>query len=275
MEKEITMTEIRFERAELRGPIEDGPIKQLAESIKEDGLLQAIVIAKRDDGGYKLIAGRRRLAACMFLGWTKIAARIITTKDIDEIPALAENLMRLQMNPLEEALACKLLHDERGLSIGAIAERTHHGTSWVQDRLALLSLPDNFKNAIANRQLSISAGMMLQDITDLELRDYYLHMAKVNGATINQISAWVQEWKARQALTGANTYDKPIPQGPRRSQPQQQECGSCDKPIHVDAVRWIPFCPDCYASILDAKFKSPTAPELNEQTPLIMQQFTG
>ena len=265
MEKEITMTDIHFERAELRGEMDDSLIKILAESIKEDGLLQAIVVAKREDGGYKLIAGRRRLAACMCLGWVKIAARIITTQDIDEIPALAENLMRLQMNPLEEALACKMLHDERGLSIGAIAERTHHGTSWVQDRLALLSLPEAFRQAIANRKLTIGAGMMLQDITDTELRDYYLHLAKVNGATINQISAWVQEWKARQTLTGADTYEKPIPQGPRRTQPQEQLCGACDSPIHVDRVQWIPFCPDCYSSVLDAKFKTPTAPEPADQ----------
>lgn len=261
MEKEIVMTDIMFERAELRDGLDPDSVKILAESITQDGLLQAIVVCKRDDGGYKLIAGRRRLAACMYLGWIKISARIIKEVEVAEIPALAENLMRLQMNPLEEAQACRLLHEERGLSIGDIATRTHHGTSWVQDRLALLSLPENFRVAVAKRKLSISSGMMLQEITDGELRDYYLHLATVNGATINQVSAWVQEWTSRQTLTGADTYGKPIPHGPRRAQPQQQECGFCDKPIDPEGTQWIPSCQGCYDEMLAAKFKTETPSE--------------
>ncbi len=259
MEKEITITDVLFERAELRDGLDPDAIRILAESVASDGLLQAIVVSKREDGGYRLIAGRRRMAACLYLGWTKISARIISNPAVAELPALAENLMRLQMNPLEEAQAVKLLHDQRGLSIGDIATRTHHGTSWVQDRLALLSLPDNFQKMVGLRKISISSAMMLQDITDGELRDYYLHLAKVNGATVNQVSAWVQEWKARQTLTGADTYGKTIPHGPRRAQPQQQDCGFCDNPIDLDAVSWIPSCRGCYDEMLAAKFKTPEA----------------
>ncbi len=256
MEKEITMTDIHFERAELRNGLDPDAIKILADSIHHEGLLQAILVARRDAGGYKLIAGRRRLAACMFLGWTKISARIMHKTDIDEIPALSENLMRLNMNPLEEALACKLLHDERGLSIGDIAERTHHGTSWVQDRLALLSLPENYQQAVGKRHISISGAQQLQEITEVELRDYYLHLAEENGATIRQIMAWVQEWQARQVLTGADTFGKPIPQGPRRSGASQQECGFCDTLTDHSALNWIPSCPGCYNEMLAAKFKT-------------------
>ena len=265
MEKEITMTELHFECADFRAEIDDGLIKTLAQSIEEDGLLQAIVVTKRTEGGYKLIAGRRRLAACMYLGWTKISARIITTKDIDEIPALMENLQRLQMNPLEEARAVQLLHEQRGLSIRDIAQRTKHGTSWVQDRLALLSLPDNFQGAVGRRELSINSAQQLQAITDTELRDYYLHLAKVNGATISQVGAWVQEWQARQTFTGADTYGKPIPRAPGRPSPQHQDCGFCDTPVQFSALQWIPCCQSCYQLTLDAKFKTPTTPEPNTQ----------
>lgn len=266
MEKEITMTDIHFERAELRNGLDPDAIKILADSIHEEGLLQAIVVAKRPDGGYKLIAGRRRLAACMYLGWTKIAGRIIDSKDIDEIPALSENLMRLQMNPLEEALACQLLHNERGLSIGDIATRTHHGTSWVQDRLALLSLPDNFKSAVARKKLSIASAQQLQAISDTELRDYYLHMAEENGATIRQVMAWVQAWEARQTLSGASTYLKPIPHGPQRPDGTKQDCGFCDTPTYHEAIQWIPSCPTCYNEMLQAKFKTDKPPNQHEET---------
>ncbi len=258
MEKEITMTDIHFERAELRGGLDPDAIKILADSIQHEGLLQAILVARRDAGGYKLIAGRRRLAACMFLGWIKISARIMPKTDIDEIPALSENLMRLNMNPLEEALACKLLHDERGLSIGDIAERTHHGTSWVQDRLALLSLPEPYQQAVSKKLISISSAQQLQEITDTELRDYYLHLAMENGATIRQIMAWVQEWQARQVLTGADTYSKPIPHAPGRREPTQQECGFCDTLTDHLALQWIPSCHSCYDEVLAAKFKPGT-----------------
>ncbi len=258
MEKEIAITDVHFERAELRDGLDPDSVRILSDSVASDGLLQAIVVSKRAEGGYQLIAGRRRMAACLYLGWTKISARIITGPPIAELPALAENLMRLQMNPLEEAHAVKLLHDQRGLSIGDIAERTHHGTSWVQDRLALLSLPENYQQAVGKRHISISGAQQLQEITDTELRDYYLHLAEQNGATIRQIMAWVQEWQARQTLTGSDTYGKPIPQAARRPSPTQQDCGFCDTPTNHEALQWIPACQGCYDEMLAAKFRPGT-----------------
>lgn len=259
MEQDIHIATIHLDRATLRHSIPEDSIKQLADSIKQQGLLQAIVVAPREGGGYRLIAGRRRLEACKLLGYITIPARIIEPQDIDEIPALTENLMRLQMNPLEEADAVAYLYETKGLTIREIAERTNHGTSWVQDRLAIRNMPEHFREAIAERKISIAAAQQLLLITDEAYRDYLLSVAKINGATIHQCQAWYQEWQARQMLTNPAGQAEPIPQLPPRPSLYTPQCAFCDQPLPHGPQVILRLCAPCGAELQAAKQAAPDA----------------
>ena len=256
MEQDIRIEQIHMDRSALRNDVTDESVKMLAESIRLHGLLQSIVVSARDGGGWRLIAGRRRLTACKLLGYTTVPARIIESEHIDEIPALAENLMRLNMNPLEEAEAVRLLSEVKGLSQREICELTNHGTSWVQDRLFLCTLPDNFKKAVADKKLSISAAGQLMLINQPDYRDYLLSVAIVNGCTIHQAEAWLLDYRARSKIMNP-TGSQPIePLLPMETPDPLCSCAFCDArvPAHLTVI--LRYCQDCNATMYEVKKQS-------------------
>lgn len=249
MEQDIYIDQIHMDRTALRQNVTEDSVRQLAESIKAHGLLQAIVVAPRQGGGYRLIAGRRRMTACKTLGYTTIPARIMDGTDIDEIPALAENLIRLNMNPLEEAEAVRHLHEDEGLSQADIAKLTNHGTSWVQDRLFLCTLPDNFKKAVADKKLTIGAAGQLMLIQDVDYRDYLLSVAIVNGCTVHQAQAWLLDYQARSKIMNP-TGSQPIePRLPMDAPEPLCGCDFCGERVKAHLSVILRFCNDCNATL--------------------------
>jgi ParB family chromosome partitioning protein len=274
MEQDIHIDQIHLDRATLRTSVTDESVAQLAESIRTHGLLQAIVVAERNGGGYRLIAGRRRLTACKLLGYITIPARIIETTYTDEIPALAENLIRLNMNPLEEAEAVRMLNEERGLSQREIAELTNHGTSWVQDRLFLCTLPDNFKKAVAEKKLTIAAAGQLCQIPDIEYRDYLLSVAIVNGATVNQAQAWLLDYQARSRIMNP-TGTQPIqPRLPMEGPEPMTTCNMCEQRVKSHLTVLMRVCHECHTALDTAKNEPvplPPQPQNIQQTTYIAE----
>jgi len=253
MEQDIYIDAITMERSALRTSVTDESVHQLAESIKLHGLLQSIVVTARDGGGWRLIAGRRRLTACKILGYTTIPARIIDTEHIDEIPALAENLMRLNMNPLEEAEAVRLLSEVKGLSQRDICELTNHGTSWVQDRLFLATMPDNFKKAVADRKLTIAAAGQLMQIHQEDYRDYLLSVAIVNGCTVHQAQAWLLDYQARSKIMNP-TGQQPIEPRLPMDEPQPQTiCQFCEERVAAHLSVIVRLCQPCNATMAEVR----------------------
>jgi ParB family chromosome partitioning protein len=263
MEQDIRIDQIHFDRAALRQSVTEESVKTLADSIRTHGLLQAIVVSPRQGGGYRLIAGRRRLMACISLQYITIPARIIETEYTDELPALAENLMRLQMNPLEEAEAIRFLHEQKGLSLKEICELTNHGSSWVQDRLFLCTLPDNFKKAVADKKITIGAAGQLMQIHDTDYRDYLLSVAIVNGATVNQCQAWLLDYQARSRIMNP-TGTQPIePRLPMEPPTPQTCCAFCNQRVAVHLTVLLRFCQECNATLEHVKKHMPQEPPTN------------
>lgn len=249
MEQDIYIDQIHMDRIALRQNVTEDSVQQLAQSIRDHGLLQAIVVAPRDGGGWRLIAGRRRLTACKSLGYTTIPARIIDSAQLDEVPALAENLIRLNMNPLEEAEAIRHLHEEKGLSQADIAKMTNHGTSWVQDRLFLCGLPDNFKKAVADKKLTIGAAGQLMLIQDTDYRDYLLSVAIVNGCTVHQAQAWLLDYQARSKIMNP-TGSQPIePRLPMEAPEPLCLCEMCKERVKIHLTTLIRLCHGCNTTL--------------------------
>lgn len=274
MEQDIRLDQIHLDRMTLRTSVTDESVKQLVDSIRTHGLLQAIVVAERQGGGYRLIAGRRRLTACQLLGFITIPARIIESEHRDELPALAENLIRLNMNPLEEAEAIRRLHEEQGLSQRDIAELTNHGTSWVQDRLFLCGLPENFKKAVADRKLSIGAAGQLMQIADEDYRNYLLSVALVNGATVNQCQAWFLDYQARSRILNP-TGQQPIePRLPMEDPTPLCSCDFCGQRVKSHLTQIVRHCNDCVQTLHHVKtsLAQETQPASTAQEPVTTAQ---
>lgn len=136
-----------------RSEFDEDALQALADSIREQGLVQPVIV-RQNDQGYELVAGERRWRAVKRLGWTTVQAVVMEASDerMREL-ALVENLQRQDLNPLETAYAYQSLQDELGLTHEQVASRLGVSRSAVTNMLRLLELPDEVKRLIAERRL--------------------------------------------------------------------------------------------------------------------------
>ena len=129
-------------------------LEGLADSIKENGLLQPISVRKNNNK-YEIIAGERRFRACLMLGYETIDA-IVYDKNDDESAnlALIENIQREDLNSVEQALAMKKLMEMNNLTQNELAEKLGYKQSTVANKIRLLKLPNYIKNAITKGVIS-------------------------------------------------------------------------------------------------------------------------
>lgn len=249
----IPIDAITIDRQLLRRALDPEALAALAADFVENGQIQPIAVERTGPASWRLVAGRRRLHAAKLLDWTDIEAHEIVVKSLAEIPALAENLKRSQLSPLEEADTVHWMHTEGQMSINDIADRTGHGNNWVQDRLELANMPENVKDAVHRRKISIGAAGMLCRITQLDYRDYLLHIAVTNGATVHQAESWWLDWTARMRMQGDTGNGLPIPQPPPAPPPPRQPCFGCDQQTDAEMIVLLRFCRACMNELQDAK----------------------
>lgn len=152
----IPISEISPNRDQPRENFSLEGIEDLAQSIREKGILQPIIVKKTAGGvGYELICGERRLKAAMLSGLEKVPAIVKEIADNDLLEwALVENIQREDLNPLEEARAFEKLISERGFSQEQVAKRVGKNRTTITNTIRLLRLPEEVFNYVKDGQLT-------------------------------------------------------------------------------------------------------------------------
>ena len=154
-------------------------LEELSESIKENGLLQPILVREYGEGRYQIIAGERRYRACKLAGITDIPAIILDRDDKAAAQiALIENIQREDLNPLEEALAYKALKEEYDMTQEELSERIGKSRSAIANSMRLLDLPEEILTMVAARELSAGHARTLLGVKD---RDDMLLLAQITA----------------------------------------------------------------------------------------------
>lgn len=152
-----------------RGTILPKSLQDLADSIKEHGILEPLVIA-HTPAGYQIIAGERRWRASKLIGLTKVPVVIkeTTPKGMLEM-AIVENVQRTDLNPIERAKAFSRLMDEFNLTNSEIANRVSKSPAYVSNSLRLLDLPDALKDGLIGGLITEGHARALAGIKDTRL----------------------------------------------------------------------------------------------------------
>ncbi len=131
-----------------RGILTPASLSELVDSIREQGILEPLVVA-RTPAGYQIIAGERRWRAAKLLGLPKVPVVIKETTPQGMLEmSIVENVQREDLNPIERALAYKRLIDEFGLGTNEVARKVGKSAPTVSNTIRLLSLPDAIKDAL-------------------------------------------------------------------------------------------------------------------------------
>jgi ParB family chromosome partitioning protein len=186
---ELEMSQIRPNPRQPRSVFDPDAIEALAESIKSEGVVQPIIV--RDSGdGYEIVAGERRWRAAQRAGLTTIPTIV---RPLDEresmIMALAENVAREDLNPVEQARAYAVLADELDLSQTEIARRVGKSRPAVANTMRLLELPDEVLDLVSAGTLSEGHGRALLLTAGQDERLALAKRAAARGMSVRELEA--------------------------------------------------------------------------------------
>jgi ParB family transcriptional regulator, chromosome partitioning protein len=170
----------------------------LAASIRHQGVLQPVVVRRRPEGGFELIAGERRWRAARSAGIPTLPALVRDVEDKDSLLlGLVENVAREQLSAVEEARAYASLVDEFELSLGDVAERVGRSKSSVSNRLRLLELPEEVLWMLARGDLSEGHARAVLSLSDDDARRRLARRIVKEGMTVRSAERAAQEGGAK------------------------------------------------------------------------------
>jgi ParB family chromosome partitioning protein len=187
-----------------RRDFDEGALVSLADSLRERGVLQPILVRPRHGGTYELIAGERRWRAAQIAGLETVPAVVRPHDDAESLElALIENMAREDLNPVEEARACALLVDELGLTREDVGRRVGRSRVAVSNLLRLLDLPDEVLDLLAAGHLTEGHGRALLTASDHDARRGLARAAVQEGWSVRQTEARARDAGRRRAAPRA------------------------------------------------------------------------
>ena len=170
-----------------RRSFDEGPLAELAESIRSRGVLQPVVVTARPGGRYELLAGERRLRASRIAELELIPALVRSADDWERLDlALAENMARQDLNPIEEARACATLVDDLGITKGEVGKRVGRSRVAISNLIRLLDLPEEALELIESGDLSEGHGRAILTCKDHVARRRLAYGARDGGWSVRE-----------------------------------------------------------------------------------------
>ena len=164
----LRVSEIEPNRGQPRKNFDDETISALADSIKEHGILQPILV-RPYGSGYQIVAGERRWRAARMLGMSEVPVQIKELSDLEAMQlALIENLQRENLNPVEEAKGYSELVESYGMTQEEVAKTVGRSRSSVANAMRLLALPEEIQKMLENGDISTGHGKALLAFDDEE-----------------------------------------------------------------------------------------------------------
>jgi ParB family chromosome partitioning protein len=189
----IRLSMIEPNKTQPRKKFDDEKLRALADSISRNGLLQPIAVRETGGGSYRIIAGERRFRACKMLGLTEIPAVVKTFDERQTAEAtLIENLLREDLNPIEEAAGLCELIEKYGLSQEETAKATGKSRSAVANSIRLLSLPEKIRESLEDGSLSVGHGKILAGIDGEETMLALAEAARDGKMTVRQLETAIK-----------------------------------------------------------------------------------
>jgi len=177
-----------------RTVFEQERIDELADSIREHGVLSPLMVRSVDGGFYQIIAGERRWRAARAAGVSEVPARIVVADDKRALElAMVENLQREDLSPIEEARGYKALMEEFGMTQEEVAQRVSKSRPSVANALRLLALPAELKELVLRGELSAGSARALLAIKNDETMRSAARTAVANGMSVREVEALVKK----------------------------------------------------------------------------------
>jgi len=253
--RSIDVAKIDRPHTPVRFGISDESVQDLADSIKQTGLIEPVILRPKGER-YELVAGDRRLAAYRLLDEKRIKAIVVNVSDSEaEAIKVHENMKRLNVSPVEEAVYFSYLVQKKKMKQSEIAVMMGVSEGYVSQRLAVMSWNENLISAVDEGKISFSSARELSRITEESALLLHLGQAIEHGVTPRVANIWWQDWMKSQSFDlhgqkGGGDVPK-VSTNPDTS----FDCSLCGDPHGYRELVYMRLCPDC-ADIAKLRYRA-------------------
>lgn len=192
----------------IRHDLSPESVEDLVVSIRQVGIIEPLVVKKKDER-YEIIAGHRRAVAAGIAGLAQVPCYVVDcTPEQAELLKIHENLYRADVKPTDEAEHFKYLIKAHKLSTVRLAKLIGKGESYVLERLAIFNYPPELRFALDNDHIKFSVAREFGKMDDIGKMREYLHYAIRNGITSTLARQWVQDW--RRSITESRVEEREV-----------------------------------------------------------------
>lgn len=261
--KIIPISNINPPQLNIRNQLDIDKLTELAESIKEVGLINDITVRQTADG-YEVESGKRRFYACKQLGLKSIRCKIVKSDDEQAVVRrVHENLYREDITPLEEAQIVCYLHYELKWDLSQIESKLRKSRAWVETRIDIFNMPSDLKSALENKQIGIAVAQQLFKVEDELKRKYFLELSVLHGATSRQVMQWIIDFHKENFTPSPDSVHEmntiqttPMPTG-------LIECYICSQGTNPVRAMNVNICQGCWTDIYQSKKNLRKEPPMN------------
>ena len=208
---EIAISKIKANPNQPRREFDPEALQELADSIKEIGIIQPITLRQMEDGTYQIIAGERRFRASQLAGLSTLPAYIRTADDENVMEmALIENIQREDLNAMEIALAYQHLLDEYDLTQERLSERVGKKRTTIANYLRLLKLPAQIQMALKNHELDMGHARALLSLDNPVDQINLFQDIQIMGYSVRKVEEIIKKMKSTKTpapTRSAGEYD--------------------------------------------------------------------
>jgi ParB family transcriptional regulator, chromosome partitioning protein len=189
--------EIIPNRSQPRKHFDESKLQELAESIKEKGILEPLIV-RRVDQGYELVVGERRWRAAQKAGLKEVPVLVKELEELDVLEiSLIENLQREDLNPIEEAEAFKRLTEEFHISQGELSTRIGKDRTTIANAIRLLKLPVEIKNQLLQNRIAAGHARAILSLENKEKQKELCALIIKKGLSVREAEAIAKRWSER------------------------------------------------------------------------------
>lgn len=204
----VKISEIEPNRNQPRKEFDQAALEQLADSIREHGVIQPLILRPLSSGGYQIVAGERRYRASRMAGLTEVPAVIRELSDTETMElALIENLQREDLNPIEEALGYKELMEQYQFTQEAVSKSVGKSRPAVANALRLLNLPETVIDYVREGKLSSGHARAILAFETEEEMEEIAQKAIKNNLTVREVEKLSKKKESRSSVRSSQEKD--------------------------------------------------------------------
>ena len=192
---EIKIIDIEPNKEQPRKAFDEEKLEELADSIRQNGVITPILVCEAANGYYSIIAGERRWRAAKKAGLKEIPAII---KKLDDIKlyelSLIENLQREDLNPVEEAFGYKKLMDDYTLTQEEVSTKVSKSRSYVANAMRLLNLPEDVLKSLKEGEISVGHAKVLLSLKDDSEKSRFCELVIKNELSVRDLEAQIKKY---------------------------------------------------------------------------------